>query len=150
MADEANEWATLDGLLGVEAATLDGERVGELAFYGRCSTEDNQDPETSLGWQLGNARKFVEPLGGRVVTEFFDVGQSRSVPCDRREEGSRLLAELKNPHRGWSAVVVGEGTRCWFGTSSRSSRRGSPRSASSCGCPSWAAGSTRAIPRTRC
>jgi hypothetical protein len=47
-----------------------------VAFYGRCSTEDNQDPETSLGWQLGNARKFVEPLGGCVVEEFFDVGHS--------------------------------------------------------------------------
>ncbi|MDQ3787812.1 MAG: hypothetical protein M3422_11275 [Actinomycetota bacterium] len=28
---------------------------------------------------------------------------------------SRLLAELKRPNRGWNAVVVGEGTRCWFG-----------------------------------
>ncbi|GLY71252.1 hypothetical protein [Amycolatopsis taiwanensis] len=54
--------------------------IGPLAFYGRCSTEDNQDPETSHGWQLGNARKFVEPLGGTVAAEFFDVGQSRSVP----------------------------------------------------------------------
>src|SRR6266545_7659770 len=30
-------------------------------------------------------------------------------------EASRLLAELKRPDRGWDAVVVGEGTRCWFG-----------------------------------
>jgi DNA invertase Pin-like site-specific DNA recombinase len=37
------------------------------------------------------------------------------VPWDRRTEAARLLAELKNPRREWSAVVVGEGTRCWFG-----------------------------------
>jgi hypothetical protein len=49
------------------------------------------------------------------VAEFFDVGQSRSVPWERRIEGARLLAELKNPRRGWDAIVVGEGTRCWFG-----------------------------------
>lgn len=84
-------------------------------MYGRCSTEDNQDPETSRGWQIGNVRKFVEPLGGQVVAEFFDIGQSRSVPWERRVEGARLLAELKNPRRGWDAIVVGEGTRCWFG-----------------------------------
>jgi DNA invertase Pin-like site-specific DNA recombinase len=50
-----------------------------------------------------------------VVAEFFDIGQSRSVLRERRDEGSRLLAELKRPDRGWDAVVVGEGTRCWFG-----------------------------------
>lgn len=85
------------------------------AFYGRCSTEDNQDPDTSLGWQLGNASKFVGPLGGVVVAEYFDVGQSRSVPWDRRDDARRLLSDLKDPNRGWDGVVVGEGTRCWFG-----------------------------------
>jgi DNA invertase Pin-like site-specific DNA recombinase len=115
VADEGNDWATLDDLLGVEAVEVPDEGIGPVAFYGRCSTEDNQDPETSLGWQLGNACKFVEPLGGKVVVEFFDVGQSRSVPWERRDEGRRLLADLKNPDRGWDALVVGEGTRCWFG-----------------------------------
>jgi DNA invertase Pin-like site-specific DNA recombinase len=114
VSEESNEWA-LDELLGVEVVDLVQEGVGPVAFYGRCSTEDNQDPETSLGWQLGNARKFVEPFGGQVVAEYFDVGQSRSVPWDRRQAAARLLAELKDPERGWSAVVVGEGTRCWFG-----------------------------------
>ncbi|MGA6161023.1 recombinase family protein [Amycolatopsis magusensis] len=111
----SDPWAVLDEVLGVQAVEPVDEGIGALAFYGRCSTEDNQDPETSLGWQLGNARKFVEPLGGEVVAEFFDVGQSRSVPWERRTEGSRLLAALKDPRRGWNAVVVGEGTRCWFG-----------------------------------
>lgn len=108
-------WATLDELLGVEVADPADEGIGPVAFYGRCSTEDNQDPETSHAWQLGNARKFVEPLGGSTVREFFDVGHSRSVPWERRPEASRLLAALKDPDRGWNAIVVGEGTRCWFG-----------------------------------
>ncbi|MPY77164.1 MAG: recombinase family protein [Actinophytocola sp.] len=108
-------WATLDDLWGVDVADAPDEGIGAVAFYGRCSTEDNQDPETSRGWQLSNAQKFVEPLDGTVVAQFFDVGQSRSVPWERREDASRLLAMLKNPQRGWNAVVVGEGTRCWFG-----------------------------------
>jgi hypothetical protein len=116
VTSDVDPWATLDGLLGIEVATsAPDEGIGNLAVYGRCSTEDNQDPDTSRAWQLGNARKFVEPLGGRIVEFFFDVGQSRSVPWQRRTDAKRLLAALKNPHRGWSAVVVGEGTRCWFG-----------------------------------
>jgi hypothetical protein len=92
-------WATLDEILGVQAVEPVDDGIGELAFYGRCSTEDNQDPETSLGWQLGNARKFVGPLGGQVTAEFFDVGQSRSVPWERRTEAAQLLAALKDPRR---------------------------------------------------
>lgn len=108
-------WATLDDLLGVEVVETVDAGIGPVAFYGRCSTEDNQDPETSHAWQLGNARKFIEPLGGTVAADFFDIGQSRSVPWERRAEAFRLLAALKDPNRGWDAVVVGEGTRCWFG-----------------------------------
>ncbi|WP_092781835.1 recombinase family protein [Actinokineospora terrae] len=109
-------WSRFDELFGVEVATDPmGDEVGPVAFYGRCSTEDNQDPETSLGWQRGNAEKFVGPLGGRRVATFFDIGQSRSVPWERREEASALLAGLKDPRRTWTGVVVGEGTRCWFG-----------------------------------
>ncbi len=114
-AEISDPWSKLDEILGLEVAEPVDEGIGALAAYGRCSTEDNQDPETSRGWQFGNARKFVEPLGGRIVAEFFDVGQSRSVPWERRTEASQLLAQLKNPRRGWNALVVGEGTRCWFG-----------------------------------
>ncbi len=115
MSERVDEWTTLDELLGVEVDPVPDQGIGPVAFYGRCSTEDNQDPETSRGWQLGTARKFVEPLGGSVVAEFFDTGQSRSVPWERRHEGHRLLAALKDPDRDWHGLVVGEGTRCWFG-----------------------------------
>jgi hypothetical protein len=81
ITSDVDPWATLDGLLGIEVAAGDpGQSIGDLAVYGRCSTEDNQDPETSRAWQVGNARKFVEPLGGQVAEVFFDIRQSRSVP----------------------------------------------------------------------
>jgi hypothetical protein len=115
VTEQVNEGAVLDELLGVEAAPALDNGVGTLAFYGRCSTEDNQDPETSRSWQLGNAQKFVEPLGGRVVAEYFDISQSRSVPWERRDVALQLPSELKNPNRGWAGVIVREGTRCWFG-----------------------------------
>ncbi|MCG8920453.1 recombinase family protein [Actinokineospora sp. PR83] len=113
---EPSPWATLDELWGLEVApeAVDG-RGWNVAFYGRCSTEDNQDPETSYGWQIGNARKFVEPYGGVITDEFFDVGDSRAVSWDRRAQSAKLLAALKDPGRRWNALVVGEGTRCWFG-----------------------------------
>ena len=150
MSEQADEWAALDELLGVEVVPVPDAGLGPLAFYGRCSTEDNQDPETSRAWQLDNAKKFVEPLGGHVVAEYVDIGQSRSVPLERRFEAVQLLATLKNPDRGWAGLVVGEGTRCWFGNSSHSSRRDSPRTAWICGCQSWAASSTTGTRRTRC
>ncbi len=112
MTTDSNEWAVLDDLYGLETTDLDPVGEQELAFYGRCSTEDNQDPETSYQWQLGNAEKFVN---GRIVKSYFDVGQSRSVPWHRRTEAAQLLHDLRNPDRGWTGIVVGEGTRCWFG-----------------------------------
>ena len=101
--------------MGVDAVDEPHAEIGALAFYGRCSTEDNQDPETSRAWQLNNATKFVQPLGGHIAAEFFDIGQSRSVPWERRDAASELLRQLRDKQRGWVGVVVGEGTRCWFG-----------------------------------
>ncbi|MCO1657365.1 recombinase family protein [Pseudonocardia sp. S2-4] len=114
--DSPDPWVILDELTGAGSGTADVESdIGPVAFYGRCSTEDNQDPRTSRAWQRSNAAKFVEALGGVITEDYFDIGQSRSVPWDRRREGARLLAALKDPGRTWTAVVVGEGTRCWFG-----------------------------------
>lgn len=111
MSAMGNEWAVLDDLLGLEAVR---EVVAEidLCFYGRCSTEDRQDPETSYRWQLGNAEKFIS---GQIVKSYFDVGESRSVPWHRRTHAAQLLDDLRDPERGWTGIVVGEGTRCWFG-----------------------------------
>jgi site-specific DNA recombinase len=89
--------------------------VIRFAFYGRVSTEDQQDPASSKQWQLHRSRQLIEPAGGVVVEEFFDIGQSRSLPWKRRPESARLLAALARPDRGFVAVVIGEPQRAFYG-----------------------------------
>lgn len=86
----------------------------QFAFYGRVSTEDQQDPDASRNWQLAPARALTE-RHGEVVTEFFDVGQSRSIPWKRRPRAAELLQQLRNPERGFDAVVIGEPQRAFYG-----------------------------------
>jgi DNA invertase Pin-like site-specific DNA recombinase len=115
MPSDPEAWKTFDD--SFPAAPLEGlqSAVGPLAFYGRCSTEDKQDPETSRQWQLRAARALVEPMGGEIVAEYFDVGWSRVLPWSRRPEALRLLTDLSSPTRTWSGIVVGEAQRCWYG-----------------------------------
>ncbi|HEX3794883.1 MAG TPA: recombinase family protein [Acidimicrobiales bacterium] len=86
-----------------------------FAFYGRVSTEDQQDPTSSRQWQLSRSTALIEPHGGEIVAQFFDVGQSRSLPWKRRPESLALLDALKRPDRGFDAVVIGEPARAFSG-----------------------------------
>ncbi|MGW1913125.1 recombinase family protein [Streptomyces sp. NPDC002076] len=86
-----------------------------FAFAGRCSTEDLQDPEASRNWQLSRARALIEPAGGQIVSEYFDVGHSRSLPWQRRPRANELLQALRDPNRGFDAVVIGEPQRTFYG-----------------------------------
>ncbi|MFI7453680.1 recombinase family protein [Nonomuraea sp. NPDC049714] len=86
-----------------------------FGFYGRVSTEDNQDPEASRAWQLHRARALIESRGGEVVAEFFDVDKSRSIPWQLRPHAAALIEELKDPRRGFDAVVIGEPQRAFYG-----------------------------------
>lgn len=86
-----------------------------FAFYGRVSTEDQQDPASSRQWQLARATSLIAPYGGEVVAEFFDIGQSRSLPWKRRPEATLLLEALARPDRGFDAVVIGEPARAFYG-----------------------------------
>ncbi|MBP2329546.1 DNA invertase Pin-like site-specific DNA recombinase [Kibdelosporangium banguiense] len=85
-----------------------------FAFKGRVSTEDQQDPEASRIWQRGRAQALVE-RHGEIVAEFFDIGESRSLPWKRRPQAAALLAALKDPDRGFDAVVIGEPQRAFYG-----------------------------------
>jgi len=85
-----------------------------FAFYGRMSTEDHQDPVSSLGWQLDFARELVTGHG-RIVAQFFDVGYSRRRAWPNRPEAAALLAAIANPEREFDAIVVGEYERAFFG-----------------------------------
>jgi site-specific DNA recombinase len=91
------------------------DQAKRLAFWGRVSTEDNQDSESSRGWQLTRAKTLIAPHGGQIVAEFFDIDKSRSIPPQRRPQASALLAALADPHRGFDAVVVGEPQRAFYG-----------------------------------
>lgn len=86
-----------------------------FAFYGRVSTEDQQDPASSRNWQLVRSRQVIEAAGGEIVEEFFDIGQSRSLPWKRRPEAARLLETFKDPARGFNSVVIGEPQRAFYG-----------------------------------
>jgi DNA invertase Pin-like site-specific DNA recombinase len=89
--------------------------VKPFAFNGRVSTEDQQDPASSRAWQLRGALELIEPCGGAIVEEFFDIGQSRSLPWKRRPEASRLLELLRSRDRGFEAVAIGEPQRAFYG-----------------------------------
>ena len=91
------------------------ENMTRFASWERVSTEDRQDPESSRAWQYARGRSLIEPHGGVIVAEFFDVDKSRSIPPQRRPEASKLLAALADPDRGFDAVVVGEPQRAFYG-----------------------------------
>jgi site-specific DNA recombinase len=86
-----------------------------FAFYGRVSTEDWQDPESSRARQREQAEALVRGHG-RIVAEFFDEGQSRSVAWGRRPRSAALVAALADVCRGWDAIVVGEYERAFYGS----------------------------------
>lgn len=61
-----------------------------FAFYSRVSTEDARAPEASRSWQKRRAIDLITPHGGVLIGDYFDVGQSRSLPWKRRPEASCL------------------------------------------------------------
>ena len=91
------------------------ENTIRFASWERVSTEDRQDPESSRAWQYARGKSLIEPHGGVIVAEFFDIDKSRSIPPQRRPEAAKLLAALADPNRGFDAVVVGEPQRAFYG-----------------------------------
>ena len=84
-----------------------------FAFYGRVSTEDWQDPVTSRARQRDQAAALVTGHG-KIVTDFFDSGHSRTLPWARRPQAAALVAALADPDRGWDAIVIGEYERAFY------------------------------------
>src|SRR5436305_10561051 len=97
-------WAERSGHRRISEVRRGGLR---FAFYGRVSTEDYQDPATSRVRQRAQAEALVKGFG-RIVAEFFDVGQSRVLPWARRPEAAALVAAMADPDRVFDAMVVGE------------------------------------------
>ncbi len=101
-----------------------------FAFYGRMSTVEFQDRETSLGWQREVAEETVR---GRVVivAEYFDDGCSRRLPWRERPAVAQLIAAAKQPNRSFDAVVIGEYERAFYGDQFAIAHRGSRRTSMS-------------------
>lgn len=119
-----------------------------FAFYGRVSTEDQPDPRTCREWQLARSRSLIESHSGEVVAEYFDIGTSRSLPWKRRPQATALLQALRDPDRGFGAVVIGEPARPFYGNQFSLTFPCSFTTASSCGYRRSAARSIRAATRT--
>src|SRR5215467_10741599 len=78
-------WAERSGRRPAARARSGGLR---FVFYGRVSTEDYQDPVSSRVRQRDQAGALIAGHG-RIMAEFFDVGQSRVLPWPRPAAGRR-------------------------------------------------------------
>ncbi len=86
-----------------------------FAFYGRVSTEDQQDPTSSRNWQLARARQVIEPPAARSSTSSStsgSLGRCRGS-ADRRPPGCSRRSRTRD--RGFDGVVIGEPQRAFYG-----------------------------------
>ena len=92
---------------GRRRAGVQGRGGLRFAFYGRVSV-------TSRARQREQAGMLTAGYG-TIVAEFFDSGQSRTLPWTRRPQAAALVAALADPDRGWDAIVIGEYERAFYG-----------------------------------
>ena len=98
VADALAGWAERTGRRGAVEPGGGGLR---FVFYGRVSTEDYQDPVTSLARQREQAAALVAGRG-RIVAQFFDVGRSRYLG-GRPPYGYRLADAGPHPNKAHAA-----------------------------------------------
>jgi site-specific DNA recombinase len=122
LADDGETTSLLDWLRVVAdqnvPETLQQAAV-PVAWMGRTSTDDAQDPTLSLPRQLENSRNALPP-GFVIVAKFYDVESGRNtverrgtgtahrqfdIPIPRDGGIADLLAEAKRPDRRFVAVV---------------------------------------------
>lgn len=104
--------------LGTSTAALMRDEV-RVAFLGRTSTEDQQDPRQSLLRQVSNSKTAL-PDSWVIVAHFYDVESGRmelsqrgrgenyerfDVPIARDGGISDLLAEAQHPGRRFDVVI---------------------------------------------
>jgi site-specific DNA recombinase len=98
------------------------DRIGDslrFAWWGRVSTEDQQDPTLSLPRQLNNSRSALPP-GATIVAHFYDIESGRKdldarglghahdrfdIPIPRDGGIKDLLAEADDSLRRFDAVI---------------------------------------------
>ncbi len=95
------------------------QRTIRVAFLGRTSTDDQQDPTLSIPRQLTNCERALLPTM-RIVLRFYDVETSRkeldqrgsstawkkfNIPVDRDGGIADMLAEATAPDRRFDVVI---------------------------------------------
>ncbi len=137
-ASSGRTWGSpVPGRPWAEQRLPDADRIPvavPVAWLGRTSTEDSQDPTLSLPRQLANARKAL-PQGWVIVAHFYDVESGRKdlaqrghsqahtrfdIPVPRDGGIADLLAEAQRPDRRFAAVICESiervARRTYFGT----------------------------------
>lgn len=102
------------------------------AFYGRVSTEDNQDPTLSPPRQLANCEVAAASVGGQVVTHFYDI-ESGAARYEKRGAGHVSDFDIQIPREGGLLDLLQEaGTGALTSSSANRSAAwpGTPRSRS--------------------
>ena len=112
-----------------------------FAFYGRMSTEDYQDRESSSHWQREAAEETIADRGV-IVAEYFDTGSTRAIPWAQRPQATALLRAAAEPDRRFDAIVIGEYERAFYGDQFQSCSPRSPNTVSPSDCPRPVARST--------
>jgi site-specific DNA recombinase len=69
------------------------------AWYGRVSTEDEQDPTLSFPRQLANAERQVGEAGGRIVAHYYDI-ESGTRAYGARGSGGLSGFDIPIPRHG--------------------------------------------------
>jgi hypothetical protein len=81
-----------------------------LAWVGRTSTYDQQDPSLSLPRQLASSREALPP-GWVIVAHFYDVESGR-LDLDARGQGTAHQAfDLRIPRDGGIPDLLAEARR---------------------------------------
>ncbi|MFC5830366.1 recombinase family protein [Nonomuraea insulae] len=123
-------WEDNDDVKAAQAAEI----PLSVAWLGRTSTDDQQDPTLSLPRQLRSSRNAL-PAGSLIVAHFYDVESGRmdleargrghaheafDIPISRDGGIQDLLAEAKRPDRRFAAVICESiervARRTYFGT----------------------------------
>lgn len=60
-----------------------------VAFYGRVSTDDAQDPSLSIPRQLAKCEQVLESISEKVTVTFWDVESGRKA-LEQRGKGSEI------------------------------------------------------------
>lgn len=109
------------GVAGIGLGAESGSSRVEVRFalYGRMSTREIQDRETSLQWQREVAEETIAGRGA-ITREFFDEGCSRRLSWWQRPAAAALLASISSGAREFDAVVIGEYERAFCGEQFRS------------------------------